>query len=608
MDAVEDIKSRLSIEDVVSDYLELKRAGRNLRALSPFSNEKTPSFMVSPEKQIWHDFSSGKGGNVFSFVMEMEGVDFKGALEILARKSGVDLSQYQRGDGARGKQKVRLYDCLEAAAHFYQLQFSKNKTALEYILKKRAFSKATALAFRIGYSPNNGNALCHYLQTKKFTNEEIKQAGLSAQRQKDVYDMFRGRIMVPLMDSTGRVVGFTARLLHDDPKAPKYINTPQTMLYDKGRQVYGLHLAKDAIRKTKFVVVVEGNLDVIASHQVGVTNVVASAGTAMTEMHLKELGRFTDDIRLAFDQDSAGLQAMERVIPLASKVGVSLSIITVPEGKDPDELIQKNPEAWQRAIDSYDYAIDWLMSQYEKKLDIGSGSGKKAFTDTLLPVVAQLRDTVEQDHYIIQLAEKIGVSREALRTKLSKNTKTTQTVRKKSAEPGKVSPEQADATKTQNQFLALCLALPDLRGLVTPIRTEMLPDDQAQAMLRLLEQYPDTTPKDIIKKIQEGANSGKEVASSVGDQADVMRKVEDYATILVLLYEELYANLEFIELQYEAARLQVRVIEKYVKIQKARLADAMRGADDTQTETLLQEVKKLDVLLKTAKETLSGER
>src|SRR5690606_25570353 len=183
MDAVEDIKSRLSVEDVVADYIELKRAGRNLKGLSPFSNEKTPSFMVSPEKQIWHDFSSGKGGDMFTIVQELEGVDFKGALDILAKKAGVDLSQYQRsGDGGKSKQKARLAEALEAAARFYQLQFSKHKAALEYVLKKRAFSKATALEFRIGYSPNTGNALVDYLTKKGFKPQELKQAGLATER------------------------------------------------------------------------------------------------------------------------------------------------------------------------------------------------------------------------------------------------------------------------------------------------------------------------------------------------------------------------------------------------------------------------------------------
>src|SRR6185295_5959889 len=207
--------------DVVSRYVELKRAGRNWRGLSPFNSERTPSFMVSPEKQIWHDFSSGKGGNIFSFVMEVEGVDFKGALELLARKSGVDLEQYRGSPSRRGPDKERLYELLELSTKFYQVQFSKNKSTLEYVFKKREFSKETALEWRLGYSPNNGSALVDYAKTKGFTEQEIKNAGLSARAYRGgIQDMFRGRLMVPLQDPQGRVIGFTARLLNDEPNAP----------------------------------------------------------------------------------------------------------------------------------------------------------------------------------------------------------------------------------------------------------------------------------------------------------------------------------------------------------------------------------------------------
>jgi len=585
MDAVEDIKSRLSIEDVASEYVELKRAGRNFKALSPFSSEKTPSLMISPEKQIWHDFSSGKGGDMFSFVMEMESVDFKASLEILARKAGVDLDKYRSsGSSERGKQKARLLEAVAVAARFYQVQFSQNREALDYILKKRKFSKETALEFQIGYSPNTGHALVDFLKSKKFTDDEIRQAGLSTERYQKMNDMFRGRIMIPLMDARGQVIGFTARQMQDEPNSPKYINTPATMLYDKSRNVFGLHLAKQSIRKNKFAVIVEGNLDVIASHQAGVKNVVASAGTAMTELHLKELLRFTDDIRLSFDQDAAGLNAMERIIPMSSKTGANLSIITVPDGKDPDELIQKNPKAWEQAINSYDYAVDWVMKQYEQKLDIASGSGKKQFTDTVLPVVAGLSDQVERDHYVGVIADKIGVSKSALLSKLS-TTKSKKTVqRKKQTDVKHVTRAESDIIKTQNHLLSLCLIRPELREHLQSIRAEMLQTEQAQLMLRFLQTYPDI---DVQKP---------------GEQSGALLKLGDYVKMLVILYEELYAPLEVLELQYEAARLQVRVIEQFVKAKKTLLVEALRGADDSTTDTLLQEAKKLDVLLKTTKE------
>ncbi len=574
MDAVEDIKQRLGVEDVIGEYIELKRAGRNLKGLSPFSNEKTASFMVSPEKQIWHDFSSGKGGNMFSFVMEMEGLDFKGALEILARKAGVDLSKYRTGDYAdRTKQKDRLYQCLETATKFYQLQFSKNKIALEYILKKRAYTKDTALKFKIGYSPNTGDALTKYLRGKKFSDKEIISAGLATDRYSRVSDMFRGRIMVPLCDGQGRVIGFTARLLADDESGPKYINTAQTVLYDKGRNVFGLHLAKDQIRTDGFVVVAEGNLDVIASHQAGIANVVASAGTAMTEMHLKELARFTDDVRLAFDQDKAGLNAMERVIPLASKTNINLSIITIPDGKDPDELIKKDPKVWREVINSYDYALDWLINQYRAKNDPSSARGKKAITDAILPVINQLTDSVEQDHYLTRLAEIVQVDKSALNKKFTHTKKDIdKSVRYKKVEVEKVTSQQADNTKSQNQLLALCLKHVEFRNLLESLAVEMFSSEPARVLYaRLL---------------------GSDKAS------ERLRENDDYGKILEVLYEELYSNLEFVELQYEATRLQVHVIENYVKNQKHQLAQQMREADESEQNKLIERDQELNQMLK----------
>ena len=419
MDAVTDIKERLSIEDIVSEYVQLKRAGRNFRGLSPFGNEKTPSFMVSPEKQIWHDFSSGKGGNIFSFIMEVEGLDFKGALELLARKAGIDLAAYKTANTSRGSQnKERLYAVLDAAAHFYQVQLTKNKQALTYVRTKRGFSKETIVDFRLGYSPSGGKDLLQYLLNKSFTAEEMKRVGLVTQRSGGLSDMFRDRIMVPLCDDVGRVVGFTARLLNNEENAPKYINTPSTLLYDKGRQAYGFDKAKDAIRKNGYVVIVEGNLDVIASHQAGIKQVVATAGTAMTQQHLKTMKRFTEDIRLCFDQDKAGQNAAERAIGLAQAAGVSLQMVTLPAGKDPDELVRQDPKLWQQAIDSPVYVVDWLIERYRLQLDITTAVEKRQLSDIVLKLVRQLADSVEQDHYVQKLAELLGVDPRAMREKL----------------------------------------------------------------------------------------------------------------------------------------------------------------------------------------------
>ena len=584
MDAVEEVKSRLSIEDVIGEYVALKRAGRNWKGLSPFSNERSPSFVVSPEKQIWHDFSSGKGGDMFSFVMEVEGLDFKATLDLLARKAGIDLEQFRGASGgAKGPDKNRLHQLLDLSTKFYQVQFSQNKIALEYVFKKRQFTKETALEWRLGYSPNNGTALVHFAQSKGFNNEEIKQAGLSSQRYHGVADMFRGRLMIPLQDAQGQVIGFTARLLDDDPEAPKYINTPQTVLYDKSRHVYGLHLAKETIRKTKFVVIAEGNLDVIASHQAGVRQVVATAGTALTEPHLKALSRFTGDIRLSFDADKAGLAATERAIPIASRVKVSLSIITIPSGKDPDELIKQDPAAWPAAIAKNQYALDWLIERYSKLLDTTSAEGKRKFSDVLLPVVRSLSDAVERDHYLNLIAKTIEVNRSALEQKFASMVGDEPALRRKQIKltPAELNKASIEEQRVQDNFLALMLLRPTLREFLTIMTTKMFYSEQAQGLAEFLREQPDFYGRP--------------------EEAPELKNFADYVKIESLLYEELYQGLELNELHYEAARLQTRLIEQYVKKQKQNLASLLNGADDATVDRLLTEVKNYDALLKQVK-------
>lgn len=580
MDAVEDVKSRLNIEDVVNEYVQLKRAGRNWKGLSPFTNERTPSFIVSPEKGIWHDFSSGKGGNMFSFVMEMEGLDFKGALELLARKAGVDLSQYQTTRSSQNSQlKERLYDALEMATRFYQTHLKSSQSTLDYVVKKRRFSRDIVVSFRLGYSPNNGSALIDFLTKKGFSEEEMQKAGLTARRYRGgIQDMFRGRLMVPLMDPQGRVIGFTARLLEDEPNAPKYINTPQTVLYDKGRHVFGLHLAKEAIRKSGFVVMVEGNLDVIASHQAGVVQVVATAGTALTEMHLKTISRFTGDVRLSFDQDAAGIAATERAIPIASKVRVGLSIVSIPSGKDPDELVRQDPKLWVSAIEKPRYALDWLVDKYRAQLDLTSAQGKRTFSDVLLRVIRQLPDEVEKEHYIDVIAKETGSSKQALFNKLRgiQSDEERRPRKKPKVEP--VDAAAFDNSKTQDHFLALMLMLPGMRSELSKITDEVLVSEERKSLFAFLLAHQD-------------------FAGGPTEAPPELSKLADYVKILGLQYDELYRDREEPDLQSEAHYLRVELIKQYVKTKKRALSIQMSDADESETMELLEQVKKLDALL-----------
>ena len=412
-DAKEEIKARLPVEDVVGQYIELKRAGRSLKGRSPWGVDKTPSFMVSPEKGIWHDFSANKGGDIFTFVMEVEGITFREAIEKLASQAGVDLSRYQGGDAEVSKKKARAREALTLATKYYQACMMKSRKVCDYVFYHRNLNRKTVEEFKIGYSPETGTALKQVLMKRGFSVAELRTAGLLNQYDKD---MFRGRMMVPFIDNVGNVIGFTARVL--DKSEPKYLNTSDTLLFNKSRFIFGLHQAKEAIRREGYVVIVEGNMDVISSHQAGVKTAVATSGTAMTDQHLKILSNLTSDIRLAYDGDEAGVKAAERAIEMAGDLGLDLSIISDYHGaKDPDELIQKDPALWQEAVNKKIPATDWLLAKYEERLDLGSGAGRRKYSDVALKLLGKIKDEVERAGYEKMVAEKLGVAVEDLRKK-----------------------------------------------------------------------------------------------------------------------------------------------------------------------------------------------
>lgn len=581
MDPVIEVKARLSVEDVISEYVRLKRTGRNFKGLSPWTNEKTPSFVVSPEKQIWHDFSSGRGGDVFTFVQEVEGIDFKEALELLARKAGIDLDQFQKGSQSNGINKERLYLTLETAARFYQSQLVANKKALEYIRIKRAFSKQTTIDFRFGYSPPGQNLCSAYLSSKGFSTKEMKLAGLVVERGSKPTDMFRNRIMIPLADTTGRIIGFTARLLEDDGSSgPKYINTPSTPLYDKSRHVYGLHLAKTTIRDKGYSVLVEGNLDVVASYQSGQKETVATAGTALTEHQLKALSRFAPDVRLAFDQDRAGLEATERAIPIASKAGINLSVIAVPPGKDPDELIRSDPAAWKKAIKSADYAVDWIIKRYQEKCDLSTARGKKDFSDLTCNVLKDLTDPVEQDHYINLVAELSNIDRSALREKIKRAGQEAPRQLKPAAKRQPVLDDKTykDWQRCVDRLLCLNLLMPGTRAYMDMLTTDMLTNDNQKRVFEFLKDNLDFDGN--IKQI------------------GPLKDIANFVKILALQFDELYASVDTLELQYEAVRLRAKIIEYYVKQQKTKLSIQLNESGEDKQKTILEAVRDLDKLLK----------
>lgn len=581
MDARDEVKSRISIEDVIGRYLELKKSGRNYKALSPFTKEKTASFIVSPEKQIWHDFSSGRGGDVFSFVMEVEGLDFRSALELLARRAGVDLEKYDK-PGKTKISKSRLYDLNEIAAKFYQVQLKANKLAFNYLFKDRKLSKETVLHWQIGYSPNTGSALYSFLKNKGYVDAEIQAAGLVSKRGARLVDMFRGRLMIPLADGQGRIIGFTARTIKEDDYGPKYINTPQTILYDKSRHIFGLHFAKDSIRVNGFVVVVEGNFDVIASHQAGIKQVIATAGTALTEQHLKSLSLITNDIRLCFDADRAGLSATERAISLASKHDINISVITIPKGKDPDELTRTDPDSWKETISQPIYAVDWLIDFYKSQVDLNSAPGKRRFSNLVLPIIRSLSDEVEKDHYINLLSQIMNIRTISLSNKIEGLKEEKQTTKL----PIKVNDYQIDKgaieeQKIQDNFLSIMLVQPRLRNNLELLSKEMFKTHDSLELFNFLVNQPNI-------------NIEKDIS--------IFKDIIDYVKIELLLYEELYQGLEISDLSREAIHLKSRLVESYIKNKKKKITNKLMNADSLETRKLLEHVKMLDNLLNQTRE------
>lgn len=456
-DAKEEIRAKLNIEDVIGEYVQLKRAGRYYKGLSPFTNERTPSFFVTPDKDIWHDFSSGKGGDIFSFIMEVEGLDFKGALELLARKAGVDLSRYQsHGQRSLSARKERIYQMNDLAVNYYQRCLVKSKVGLEYAMKKRRLTKETIMQWGIGYAPDHPQ-LKQLLTKKGYKTDEMKDAGLLSYRGNE---LFRGRMMIPLRDRKGQVVGFTGRIIGDGQ--PKYLNTPDTLLYHKGQQLFGLNFAATSIRKQNFSVIVEGNLDVITSHQAGTKNVVGVAGTALTADHLRSLGRISNDVRFCFDSDKAGVAATERAIKLAGPLELKLSVISYAGlgSKDPDELIHDDPKKWQAALEHYQSAVNWVRDYYIATVGVDTVEGKKVVADKTLSVIAALNDPVEREGYIRELAEKTDTSVVTLvsRLKMIKGEEEKEAHPRKVLKPVKVEKSAAKQRTKQFDYVGQILA------------------------------------------------------------------------------------------------------------------------------------------------------
>lgn len=419
MNEIEEIKNRIDIAEFIGGYVQLKKTGRNFKGLCPFHTEKTPSFIVSPERQMWHCFGScGEGGDIFTFHQKIDGVSFGESVKILAEKAGVKL---QSRSYEPSEKKSKSYSANELAADFYHsiLNSLKGKAAKTYLVKKRKLTEKTMGEFNLGYATAEKDALQKELAKHNLGTQDLEKAGLVAKKNNEMRDLFWNRLMFPICDIAGRTVGFSARTL--DPEGlPKYINTPETEIYRKSNILYGIDLAKESIRKLDHAIVVEGNMDVIASHQAGVKNVVASSGTALTENQLLLLARLTKNLKLAFDIDFAGSEATRRAIELAWNLGFNIKIVTIKSGKDPADAAAHDPKIWKKALQNANHVIDYLFDNALARHKVSDPLGKKLIGKDLLPVIKRIPDEIEKDHYVKRLAEELSVSKESVYEALAK--------------------------------------------------------------------------------------------------------------------------------------------------------------------------------------------
>ncbi len=491
MSVVEEIKARLDIVDVIGSYIPLKRSGKNYKALCPFHEEKTPSFVVFPETQTWHCFGAcNTGGDIFSFVMKKEGVDFQGALRLLAARAGISLEREEEGDeSARVRQRLREIHAA-AAAHFHDLllRHPQGEVAREYV-RKRGLDESVVRTFQLGYALDSWDDVLHYLTTLGYSQEELELAGLIVHREDGrIYDRFRHRLMIPIHDAQGRVVAFGGRVLGEGH--PKYLNSPQTPIFDKGRTLYGYAQAVRAIRAEDRAVIVEGYMDVLAAHQAGFKNVVASMGTALTATQLRLLSRHTRRIVLALDADTAGELAALRGIEVArehldrevepmitprgalryeSTLQVDLRILRLPPGMDPDDLIRQDPQRWAELVEAALPVVDFYLEYIQETLDLSTPQGKAEAVRVMAPLLREVADRVVRDHYVQRLARLLRVDERVLAADIFGATRPRRPARRPENAPLPAPPPPSPSPPTLNpaqemerHLMALFLRAPDV--------------------------------------------------------------------------------------------------------------------------------------------------
>jgi DNA primase len=574
MSAIDEIKQKIDITEIIGQYVQLTKSGRTFRAPCPFHSEKKPSFFVYPEQQTWHCFGAcNTGGDVFSFIMKKEGLEFKDALALLAEKTGVILPSAAKFE-AEDKTRARYFQMNQAAAQYFQNLLLNSPAAAKArrYLESRGLNAKAISDFQLGYSLPGWEALKGYLVEKGYGEQDLLAVGLLVQSegQSQTHDRFRDHIMFPIMDDRGRTLGFGARVLDDS--LPKYVNSPQSPVFDKSGSLYGIHLAKAAIRQSNLAVLVEGYMDVIVAHQFGFANVIAPMGVAITEKQINQIKKLTHNIALALDPDAAGEDAAMRCINYENALDAEVKVISLPTGQDPDEVIKEDIRQWQNHVDKAIPVIEYTINVITKKLDMKSSQGKTEAANRLLPIIAEVKAGTRQYDYLTKLSLAIGIEdkkleaalgrykndRKARETRSQAIQKATRTIRsspmeeyalalliqhpdiKKSAsdEPGLL-PEYFENSENREIFSRLLetevsgnieeLFDPITRNHYESLQARSLPDNQIQekyrdCVLRLKERY--------LRSLQQKQSEVLALEAESGDRTAVLAKLEEQGTII----------------------------------------------------------------------------
>jgi len=592
MSTSDEIKARLDIVDVISEYVPLKKAGRNYKGLCPFHSEKTPSFFVFPETQTWHCFGAcHTGGDLFTFVMKQENMDFGEALRFLAPKAGVQLRAPSPRDTEQQKKLDKLLAIHAAAASYYhqQLLHSERAQGVRAYAARRGLNDETIARFQLGYAPDEWRALSRHLIERGYERQDLLDAGLIIVRDDGgYYDRFRGRLIVPIRDTRGRVIAFGGRIL--DKGEPKYLNSPQTPLFNKSRVLFGLDLAKGAIRARGYVVIVEGYMDVLQAHQAGFGNVVATMGIALTEHQLNLLKRMTKRYFLALDPDLAGDQGTLRGLTVArqtldrqtvpvptangwiryeSRLDADIRIMTLPDGQDPDDLIRDTPDQWEPLVETAIPVVDYYFQIVTRDLDLSSAKGKSEAVRRLAGVLSEIRDEVERTHYIQKLARLVRTDEATIRRQLRRPDASSRRGRGRSRRGEQESmPSQPEGVlpmhATEEHCLVVLFHHPDYLGRVNAVLDSLQmdalgPEDLQGAENRSLfvawqqaqagqewEQWVDTLSPALQSHLEALLQRNAGAEDMVGD--DAVRDIERTALLLRLKnLERLSLNLSVLQ-------------------------------------------------------------